>query len=78
MERLNRLGKCLFVDAVFHFQIHKGQTPPAEPFTSIAMYKADNFLLENPNNRYNLAPPLKYNEDGSLDLDSPFNSEEAS
>jgi hypothetical protein len=57
--------------------------PPAKAFWSITMYDADSFLVENPINRYNLAAwmPLKYNEDGSLDLyfqkDSPGKEKEA-
>jgi hypothetical protein len=66
---------------VIHFD--KGQMPPAKAFWSITMYGSDNFFVDNPINRYNLAGwmPLKYNEDGSLDLylqkDSPGKDKEA-
>ena len=53
---------------VIHFD--KGQMPPAKAFWSITMYGSDSFFVDNPLNRYNLVGwmPLKYNEDGSLDL----------
>jgi hypothetical protein len=60
---------------VLHFD--KGQMPPVNAFWSITMYNAESFFVDNALNRYNLAGwmPLKYNEDGSLDLyfqkDSP-------
>ncbi len=66
---------------VIHFD--KGQMPPTNAFWSITMYNADSFFVENPINRYNIAAwmPLKYNEDGSLDLylqkDSPGKDKEA-
>ena len=66
---------------VIHFD--KGQMPPTNAFWSITMYNADSFFVENPLNRYNIAAwmPLKYNEDGSLDLylqkDSPGRDKEA-
>ncbi len=53
---------------VIHFD--KGQMPPVNAFWSITMYNAQSFFVDNPINRYNLAGwmPLKYNDDGSLDL----------
>ncbi len=53
---------------VLHFE--KGQMPPANAFWSLTMYNAQSFFVENPLNRYNLTAwmPLKYNDDGSLDL----------
>jgi hypothetical protein len=66
---------------VMHFD--KGQTPPANAFWSLTMYDAQSFFVENPINRYNIAGwmPLKYNEDGSLDVyvqkDSPDRDKEA-
>jgi hypothetical protein len=66
---------------VTHFD--KGQTPPANAFWSLTMYDAQSFMVENPINRYNISSwmPLKYNQDGSLDVyvqkDSPGNDKEA-
>ena len=60
---------------VVHFD--KGQNPPANAFWSLTMYDAQSFMVDNPINRYDIADwmPLKYNEDGSLDVyiqkDSP-------
>ena len=66
---------------VLHFG--KGLTPPANDFWSITMYDAESFFVDNAINRYNIAGwmPLKYNEDGSLDVymqhDSPEKDKEA-
>jgi len=51
-----------------HFD--KGQTPPANAFWSLTMYNAQNFMVENPLDRYDIAGwmPLTYNADGSLDV----------
>ena len=48
----------------------KGLTPPVTGFWSLTMYDADYFFVANPLNRYSISArqPLKYNEDGSLDL----------
>ncbi|MDW5288924.1 DUF1254 domain-containing protein [Formosa sp. PL04] len=53
---------------VLHFD--KGETPPTNSFWSLTMYNAESFFVENPINRYNIAGwmPLKYNDDGSLDV----------
>ena len=53
---------------VLHFD--KGQTPPTKAFWSVTMYDAQSFFVPNPINRYDIAAwmPLKYNEDGSLDI----------
>jgi hypothetical protein len=60
------------LDGNNHYVLHfdKGQLPPANAFWSITMYNAQSFFVDNPINRYNLAGwmPLKFNEDGSLDL----------
>ena len=44
--------------------------PPANAFWSLTMYGADDFLVDNPINRYTIGDrsDLKYNEDGSLDV----------
>jgi hypothetical protein len=55
---------------VLHF--NKDQKPPLNEggFWSLTMYNADEFLVDNPLNRYALRDrdPLNYNEDGSLDI----------
>jgi hypothetical protein len=53
---------------VLHFD--KGQTPPANAFWSLTIYGADDFLVDNPINRYTLGDRnnLQYNADGSLDI----------
>lgn len=66
---------------VLHFD--KGEMPPTKAFWSMTMYNADSFFVENPLNRYNIAAwmPLKYNDDGSLDIhiqkDSPGKAKES-
>jgi hypothetical protein len=54
---------------VLHFD--KGQLPPVNAFWSVTMYNAQSFFVENPLDRYNIAAwmPLKFNDDGSLDID---------
>lgn len=53
---------------VLHFE--KGELPPVKGFWSLTMYNDQYYFVDNPLNRYTLSPrdPLKYNEDGSLDL----------
>ncbi len=53
---------------IIHFD--KGQTPPANAFWSLTMYGPDEFLIDNPINRYAIGDRsnLKYNADGSLDI----------
>ena len=53
---------------VLHFD--KGETPPTNATWSVSMYDPDGFYVANAINRYNLAMwmPLKYNDDGSLDV----------
>lgn len=53
---------------VLHFD--KGQTPPAKATWSVSMYDPEGFYVPNELDRYHLAAwmPLKYNEDGSLDI----------
>lgn len=53
---------------VIHFK--KGDTPPVNGFWSLTLYNEQFFFYDNPLNRYTLSKrdPLKFNEDGSLDL----------
>lgn len=55
-----------------HYVIHfkKGELPPVKGFWSLTLYNDQFFFYKNPLNRYTLSQrdPLKYNEDGSLDL----------
>jgi hypothetical protein len=53
---------------VLHFD--KGQLPPCKATWSVSLYDPDGFYVPNKINRYHLAPwmPLKYNDDGSLDI----------
>ncbi|MFT3779125.1 MAG: DUF1254 domain-containing protein [Ottowia sp.] len=66
---------------VLHFE--KGQTPPANAFWSLTMYGEDQFLVDNPIDRYAIGDrdKLSFNADGSLDLyiqhESPGQDKEA-
>jgi len=53
---------------VMHFP--KGQLPPVNGFSSLTMYDADYFFVQNPLNRYTLSSRSKFkrNKDGSVDL----------
>jgi hypothetical protein len=59
---------------VLHFE--KGQTPPTNATWSVSMYDPEGFYVPNAINRFDLAPwmPLKFNDDGSLDLSIQANS----
>jgi len=53
---------------IIHFPV--GKIPPVKAFWSITMYDEDGFLVESAINRYLISDrdPLKYNDDGSLDI----------
>jgi len=76
-------GKPLSGASRYTVHFDKGQTPPANAFWSLTMYDAQSFLVANPINRYALSSwmPVKYNQDGSLDVyiqkESPSKEKEA-
>ena len=51
-------------------RFEKGRIPPVRAFWSLTMYGSDQFLVDNPLNRYAIGDrdQLKFNPDGSLDL----------
>jgi len=53
---------------VLHFE--KDQTPPANAFWSLTIYGPNDFLVDNPIDRYSVGDrsDLNYNADGSLDV----------
>jgi hypothetical protein len=56
----------------YHYRIHfdKGQLPPVRAFWSVTMDSKDGYFLANPIRRFAIGDrdPLKFNDDGSLDL----------
>lgn len=48
----------------------KGLEPPVSGFWSLTMYDENYFFVDNPLNRYSISQrqPLKYNDDGTLDI----------
>jgi hypothetical protein len=76
-------GKPL--DGANKYTLHfdKGSTPPADAFWSVTLYDPEGFPIANPLNRFAISSwmPLKYNDDGSLDLyfqnESPGQNKEA-
>jgi len=64
-------GKRLNGQHNYTLSFKKGMQPPVEAFWSITIYNAQNFLVDNPINRYaigNRTPNLKSNKDGSLTI----------
>jgi hypothetical protein len=76
-------GKPLDGAKKYTLHFDKGATPPADAFWSVTLYNPEGFPVANPLNRYNLSSwmPIKYNDDGSLDLyfqnESPGEQKEA-
>jgi hypothetical protein len=60
------------LDGPNQYRIHfeKNQTPPVRAFWSVTMYSEDGYFIPNPVNRFAIGDrdPLKFNDDGSLDL----------
>jgi hypothetical protein len=73
------------LDGSYKYTIHfdKETVPPANAFWSVTLYDSQGFQVANALNRFNLSSwmPLKYGEDGSLDLyiqnESPGDDKEA-
>jgi hypothetical protein len=63
-------GQPLHGDHRYRIRFAPGQRPPVRAFWSVTPYGADDFLIDNPLNRYALGSrdPLVVNADGSLDL----------
>ncbi len=62
-ERLNGLHR-------YKLHFASGQIPPVDAFWSLTMYDEQNFLIDNPIQRYSISDHdrLQFNEDGSLDI----------
>jgi len=63
-------GNLLDADSKYVVHFEKDQIPAANAFWSLTLYNDQNFLAENPINRFALGDrdKLKYNADGSLDI----------
>ena len=63
-------GKTLRGDQRYRLHFNAHQLPPVKAFWSITAYGEDDFLIENPLQRYALGDrdPLSFNADGSLDI----------
>src|SRR5690606_15253983 len=60
------------LDGANRYTLHfaKGALPPVSAFWSVTLYDNEGYQVANPLNRFALSSwmPLKYNDDGSLDL----------
>jgi hypothetical protein len=63
-------GKTLRGDQRYRLHFNAHQLPPVKAFWSITAYGEDDFLIENPLQRYALGDrdPLSFNADGSLHI----------
>ncbi len=63
-------GNLLDSDSKYVLHFEKDQIPPANAFWSLTLYNDQNFLAENPINRFALGDRdnLTFNSDGSLDI----------
>lgn len=63
-------GQALSGEHQYTIHFPAGQMPPVKAFWSITMYDENGFLVESAINRYLIGDrdPLKYNDDGSLDI----------
>ena len=67
---LDEEGNLLDSEGKYVVHFEKDQIPPAKAFWSLTMYNNQNFLAENPINRFALGDrdDLSFNADGSLDI----------
>jgi hypothetical protein len=63
-------GNLLDSDSKYVVHFEKDQLPPVNAFWSLTLYNNQNFLAENPINRFALGDrdDLTFNKDGSLDI----------
>ena len=68
--RVDHQGQALNGSHRYRLHFSKAQLPPVQAFWSLTAYGNDDFLIDNPLNRYALGDrdPLVFNADGSLDL----------
>ena len=68
--RVDAQGQALNGSLRYRLRFSPAQLPPVRAFWSVTAYGADDFLIDNPLNRYALGDrdPLLFNADGSLDL----------
>jgi hypothetical protein len=68
--RVDHQGQALNGSHRYRLHFSKAQLPPVQAFWSLTAYGSDDFLIDNPVNRYALGDrdPLVFNADGSLDL----------
>ena len=70
VSQLDQDLKPLNGNSIYKIHFDKGKTPKVGGFWSITSYNIEGYLEENAENRYSsgMNMPLKYNEDGSLDM----------
>ncbi|MFW7381715.1 MAG: DUF1254 domain-containing protein [Oligoflexus sp.] len=68
--RVDSMGQPLSGEHRYVLHFSKEQLPPVRGFWSLTMYNNEQFLVENPIDRYSLGDQsaLQFNSDGSLDL----------
>jgi len=68
--QLDSNGERLDGNKNYTLHFEKGQTPPVNAFWSLTIYGPDDFLVDNPIDRYSVGDrsDLRYNADGSLDI----------
>ncbi|MBU3915690.1 DUF1254 domain-containing protein [bacterium] len=66
----DREGLLLSGKHRYRLHFEAGKTPPVGAFWSLTMYDKRGFLIDNPIRRYAIGDrdPLRFNEDGSLDI----------
>ena len=68
--RLDGQGTALNGSHRYRLHFKAGDLPPVQAFWSVTAYGADDYLIDNPLQRFALGDrdPLTFNVDGSLDL----------